>query len=348
MTAGAVIVDMGASDLGGNVAGSVPGETVVTGNGITIIGASGNLPSTMSTAASSMYARNVSTLLQYLVKDGALAIDRDDELQAGVIITHDGQVVHPALTAAGAQNGSAAGNTTGGPGAPAAASAPAAPEGSAEPAGGSAMTSTLLTDLTIFILSLWVGFEVISKVPATLHTPLMSAANSIHGIVLAGAMLIAVTANNAVGYVIAFVAAAFAAMNVVGGYVVTGRMLKMFKRRPPRRPPELPRRRRPPAPPSGRGHRQRAAGVSAFSWVTQLLYVLSASCFVLGLHLMNNPATARRGNQVSTARHGRRDRRHPGHHHPRGRHQRDRLGRHDRRGAGRLRASACTPRGPCR
>jgi NAD(P) transhydrogenase subunit alpha len=96
MAAGAVIVDMGASDLGGNVAGSVPGETVVTGNGITIIGA-GNLPSTMPTAASAMYARNVSTLLQYLVKDGVLAIDRDDELQAGVLITYDGQVVHPAL-----------------------------------------------------------------------------------------------------------------------------------------------------------------------------------------------------------------------------------------------------------
>jgi H+-translocating NAD(P) transhydrogenase subunit alpha len=93
------------------------------------------------------------------------------------------------------------------------------------------LSTALLTDLTIFVLSLWVGFEVISKVPATLHTPLMSAANSIHGIVLAGAMLIAVTANNPVGYVIAFIAAAFAAMNVVGGYVVTGRMLKMFKRR---------------------------------------------------------------------------------------------------------------------
>ncbi len=90
----------------------------------------------------------------------------------------------------------------------------------------------LLVDVTIFVLSLWVGFEVISKVPATLHTPLMSAANSIHGIVLAGAMLIAVTANDAVGYVIAFLAAAFAAMNVVGGYVVTGRMLKMFRKRP--------------------------------------------------------------------------------------------------------------------
>src|SRR5262249_57400158 len=89
----------------------------------------------------------------------------------------------------------------------------------------------LLVDFIIFVLSLWVGFEVISKVPATLHTPLMSAANSIHGIVLAGAIVIAATAHNAIGYILAFVAVAFAAMNVVGGYVVTGRMLKMFKRR---------------------------------------------------------------------------------------------------------------------
>ena len=94
------------------------------------------------------------------------------------------------------------------------------------------MTSALLTDITIFALALLVGFEVISKVPATLHTPLMSAANSIHGIILVGAMLIAASANNALGYVLAFIAAAFAAMNVVGGYVVTGRMLKMFRRRP--------------------------------------------------------------------------------------------------------------------
>ena len=87
----------------------------------------------------------------------------------------------------------------------------------------------MITDLTIFVLSLLVGFEVIAKVPSTLHTPLMSAANSIHGIVLAGALLIALTADNVVGYVLAFVAAAFAAMNVVGGYVVTDRMLDMFR-----------------------------------------------------------------------------------------------------------------------
>ena len=93
------------------------------------------------------------------------------------------------------------------------------------------MSTALLTDLTIFVLSLWVGFEVISKVPATLHTPLMSAANSIHGIVLVGALLIGATAHDALGYILAFVAAFFAAANVVGGYVVTGRMLKMFRRK---------------------------------------------------------------------------------------------------------------------
>lgn len=95
------------------------------------------------------------------------------------------------------------------------------------------MSTALLTDLTIFILALLVGIEVIGKVPATLHTPLMSATNSIHGIVLAGALLIGLTAHNVVGYILAFVAAVFASANVVGGYVVTERMLKMFRRRAP-------------------------------------------------------------------------------------------------------------------
>jgi NAD(P) transhydrogenase subunit alpha len=95
------------------------------------------------------------------------------------------------------------------------------------------MSTALVTDLTIFVLALLVGIEVIGKVPATLHTPLMSAANSIHGIVLVGALLIGVTAHDVVGYVLAFIAAFFAAANVVGGYAVTGRMLKMFRRKAP-------------------------------------------------------------------------------------------------------------------
>src|SRR6202030_2005409 len=93
------------------------------------------------------------------------------------------------------------------------------------------MSTALVTDLTIFVLALLRGIEVIGKVPAPLPTPLMSAANSIHGIVLAGALLIGVTAHSVVGYVLAFIAAFFAAANVVGGYAVTGGSLKMFRRR---------------------------------------------------------------------------------------------------------------------
>jgi len=94
------------------------------------------------------------------------------------------------------------------------------------------VTADLLTDLSLFVLALLVGFEVISKIPATLHTPMMSGANSIHGVILVGAILVAGVADNPAAYVLAFFAAAFAAMNVVGGYAVTDRMLGMFKARP--------------------------------------------------------------------------------------------------------------------
>ena len=97
MSPGSVIVDMGASALGGNVTGSRPGETVVTGNGIRIIGAD-NLPATVPTASSNAYSRNISALLLHLTSDGALAIDTSDEIQAGVVITHGGQVVNEAVS----------------------------------------------------------------------------------------------------------------------------------------------------------------------------------------------------------------------------------------------------------
>ena len=90
---------------------------------------------------------------------------------------------------------------------------------------------TLITGLTIFTLAILVGFAVISKVPATLHTPLMSGANSIHGIVLVGAMLIASEARGGVSQALSLIAVAFATMNVVGGYVVTDRMLEMFRKK---------------------------------------------------------------------------------------------------------------------
>jgi H+-translocating NAD(P) transhydrogenase subunit alpha len=93
------------------------------------------------------------------------------------------------------------------------------------------MRVLLMADITVFVLSLLVGFEVISKVPATLHTPLMSGANAIHGVVLVGVMLLAATTTTATGYLLLLVGGAFAAMNVAGGYVVTDRMLAMFHAR---------------------------------------------------------------------------------------------------------------------
>jgi H+-translocating NAD(P) transhydrogenase subunit alpha len=94
------------------------------------------------------------------------------------------------------------------------------------------VSSQLVAELTIFALAIFVGIEVISKVPSMLHTPLMSGTNAIHGIVLVGAMLIAGTADSTLEQVLAFVAVVFGTINIVGGFLVTDRMLEMFKRRP--------------------------------------------------------------------------------------------------------------------
>jgi H+-translocating NAD(P) transhydrogenase subunit alpha len=106
MAPGSVIVDMGSSPLGGNVAGSVPGQVVVTPNGVTVIGAE-NLAASVPTAASNAFSRNISALLLHLVSAGdpsagepnagALKIDTTDEIQAGVVVAHGGEVVHPAV-----------------------------------------------------------------------------------------------------------------------------------------------------------------------------------------------------------------------------------------------------------
>ncbi len=88
--------------------------------------------------------------------------------------------------------------------------------------------------LTIFVLSVFVGIEVISKVSSTLHTPLMSGANAIHGVILVGAVLVAGTADSGLALTVGLVAVILATVNMVGGFVVTDRMLQMFGgRRPP-------------------------------------------------------------------------------------------------------------------
>ena len=97
------------------------------------------------------------------------------------------------------------------------------------------MKSELIASLTIFALAVFLGFELIARVPTLLHTPLMSGTNAVHGIVLVGAMLIGGSADSLLEEVLAFIAIVFATINVVGGFLVTDRMLEMFKRREPQR-----------------------------------------------------------------------------------------------------------------
>jgi len=97
------------------------------------------------------------------------------------------------------------------------------------------MNEHLITLLIYFVLAIFIGFEVISKVPTILHTPLMSGTNAIHGIILVGALLITAHAQTPVDIVLGFVAVVLATTNVVGGFAVTDRMLEMFKGRRPAR-----------------------------------------------------------------------------------------------------------------
>ena len=94
------------------------------------------------------------------------------------------------------------------------------------------MSAEAVVGLYVFVLAIFVGFEVISKVPSTLHTPLMSGANAIHGIIVIGAMLVSAAIGGPLGLALGFFAVVLGTANVVGGFVVTDRMLAMFKQRP--------------------------------------------------------------------------------------------------------------------
>jgi NAD(P) transhydrogenase subunit alpha len=91
--------------------------------------------------------------------------------------------------------------------------------------------SDLVMLFTVFVLAIFVGFEIITKVPPTLHTPLMSGSNAISGITIIGALILAGTVDHPLVKAMAFVAVIFASINVVGGFLVTHRMLKMFRRK---------------------------------------------------------------------------------------------------------------------
>ena len=191
MKPGSVIVDL-AGEAGGNCELAKPGETYVTDGGVTIATPL-NVPSSMAEHASQLYGRNVLSLLELMTgENGALELDFEDEVIAGACITRGGEIVHArAKEVAGLMD--------------------------------------LLTELAILVLAAFVGFEVISKVPNTLHTPLMSGTNAIHGIVVLGGLLLIGPAEGFLEDLLLVIAIAFGTINVVGGFLVTDRMLGMFK-----------------------------------------------------------------------------------------------------------------------
>ncbi len=152
--------------------------------------------------------------------------------------------------------------------------------------------------LTIFVLSVFVGIEVISKVSSTLHTPLMSGANAIHGIILLGAILVTGTTDNTVALAVGLVAIVLAAVNMVGGFVVTDRMLQMFVRKKVSTSST-----------TGGGGSTTGGGGSTTgavdhrgphvnpTWV-QLTYLVCAVGFILALKGLSGPKTARTGNLI--------------------------------------------------
>jgi NAD(P) transhydrogenase alpha subunit len=235
MRSGSVIVDMAAAQ-GGNVAGSVPDEIVVTANGVSIIGYT-DLPGRLPAQASQLYGTNLVNLMKLLTpeKDGRLVLDMDDVVQRSMTVVHRGEKTWPPPPV----------QVSAAPPAP----APAAAVEKAEhhrPAPGRTFAvvgigaallflvtafspNELIQHLTVFALAVVVGFYVIGHVHHALHTPLMSVTNAISGIIVVGALL-QIGHDDPVVTALAFVAILVASINVFGGFAVTRRMLGMFTR----------------------------------------------------------------------------------------------------------------------
>ena len=234
MKPGSVIVDMAAAH-GGNVEGSVPGEAVVTDNGVTIIGYT-DLASRLPAQASQLYGTNLVNLLKLLTpeKDGQVVLDFDDVVQRSITVVRQGETTWPpppvsvsAAPGPAAQAEPAAAPVT---------KAPASPRRRFGIIGAAIALLFLITFIApdplperffVLMLSIVIGYYVIGKVHHALHTPLMSVTNAISGIIVVGALLQVGTETTSV-QIIAFVAIFVASINVFGGFAVTRRMLAMF------------------------------------------------------------------------------------------------------------------------
>jgi NAD(P) transhydrogenase subunit alpha len=236
MKPGSVIVDMAASN-GGNVAGTVAGQKVVTEGGVTILGYT-DLPGRLPTQASQLFGTNIVNLLKLLTpaKDGELVLDLDDVVQRGMTVVQDGRVLWPPPPV---QVSAAPAPVAAAPVAePKPAKAPMSPARRLAILVGAGLLFLLVAAVApepflghfmVFMLSVVVGFYVIGNVHHALHTPLMSVTNAISGIIIVGALLQVGHSSVAVS-VLAFVGILVASINVFGGFRVTARMLEMFKR----------------------------------------------------------------------------------------------------------------------
>jgi len=239
MRPGSVVVDLAASG-GGNCELTVPGEKVVTDNGVTIIGYT-DLTSRMPRHTSQLFGTNIVNLLRLLTpeKDGTLTLDLEDEVQRGMTVTRDGEILWPPPPVAVSAAPSAPVQVD--PAEKARREAEAAERrrrrrsllyglGAAAAFGVLALSpAATVSHLTVFALAVVVGFYVINNVAHSLHTPLMSQTNAISGIILVGALL-QIGSSNLLVSAIAFVAAAVASINIFGGFLVTYRMLGMFRK----------------------------------------------------------------------------------------------------------------------
>ncbi|MBF0124499.1 MAG: Re/Si-specific NAD(P)(+) transhydrogenase subunit alpha [Magnetococcales bacterium] len=240
MKEGSVIVDL-AAETGGNCEGVQPGQVVVK-NGVTLIGFT-DLPSRLPTQASQLYATNLRHLLTDLCpkKDGQLVINMEDDVVRGTTVIHQGQISWPPPPLKVAAQAAVDTSKKAAP-----AAEPVDPERVAAEqnrsilrimgitgvlllALGASAPAAFLTHMTVFVLSIFIGYMVIWNVTPALHTPLMSVTNAISGIIVIGAML-QISAPSYTVEFLAIVAVLIATINIAGGFLVTQRMLRMFRK----------------------------------------------------------------------------------------------------------------------
>jgi NAD(P) transhydrogenase subunit alpha len=252
MKPGSVVVDI-AAPRGGNCELTKPGEVYVHSNGVKIVGYE-DLPSRMSTVCSQLYGTN----LWYLFKDmtdggkGEYEINLEDEVVRGAILLQDGVALPPPPKPEPAPEKKPEPKVEAAPVAKSEAEAPAAEseESSGSPIAGiiglalvglwgylrfsnpgmGPEGSALLQHLTVFVLAVFVGWQVVWSVTAALHTPLMSVTNAISGIIIVGGLLQANKAAGEPALYLGMAAVFFATINIAGGFLVTKRMLKMFRK----------------------------------------------------------------------------------------------------------------------